>query len=61
VTTAGQLGGALGVAALGTVFFGLLPSGFAGAAQVTLYVEIGVYLLAALLATALPHSRSVRQ
>ncbi|HEX4224113.1 MAG TPA: MFS transporter, partial [Pseudonocardiaceae bacterium] len=60
LTTAGQLGGALGVAALGSVFFGLLPSGFAGAAQVTLYVEVGVYLLAALLATALPHSRSVR-
>ena len=57
----GQPGGALGVAVLGSVFFGLLPSGFPRAAQVTLYVEIGVYALAALLATALPAARSVGQ
>ena len=61
VATAGQLGGALGVAVLGSVFFGVLPSGFGRAAHVTLYVEIGVYALAALLTTALPRSRSVGQ
>jgi EmrB/QacA subfamily drug resistance transporter len=61
VATAGQLGGALGVAVLGSVFFGLLPSGFAHAAHVTLWVEVGVYIVAALLATTLPRSRSVGQ
>jgi predicted MFS family arabinose efflux permease len=61
VATAGQLGGALGVAVLGSVFFGVLPSGFGPAAHVTLCVEIGVYVLAALLTTALPRSRGVGQ
>ncbi|HJP76540.1 MAG TPA: MFS transporter [Pseudonocardiaceae bacterium] len=61
VATAGQLGGALGVAVLGSVYFGVLPGGFGRAAHVTLWAEIGVYLLAALLTTALPRSRSVGQ
>jgi EmrB/QacA subfamily drug resistance transporter len=61
VATAGQLGGALGVAVLGSVFFGVLPSGFDRAAHVTLWAEIGIYLLTALLTTALPRSRSVGQ
>ncbi|HEY4456556.1 MAG TPA: hypothetical protein VGN81_19760 [Pseudonocardiaceae bacterium] len=49
---------------LGSVFFGLLPGGFGPAAHVTLSVEIGVYLVAALLAATLPtarHSRHVGQ
>lgn len=61
VATAGQLGGALGVAVLGSVYFGMLPGGFVRAAHVTLWAETGVYLLAALLTTALPRSRSVGQ
>jgi hypothetical protein len=45
---------------LGSVFFGPLPGGFGPAAQVTLSVDIGVYLLAATLPTA-RHSRHVGQ
>ena len=61
LSTSGQLGGALGVAVLGSVFFGLLPGGFGIAAHVTLSVELGVYLVAAVLAMTLPRSRHVGQ
>lgn len=64
VATAGQLGGALGVAILGLVFFGALPSSGAGAQDYSaafsaaLYYEIAVFLLAALLMPLLPKAAS---
>ena len=59
VTTSGQLGGAIGVAAIGAVFFGALPgsatsSGYSAAFTAALHYEIGVFLLAALLMLLLP-------
>ncbi len=54
VATAGQLGGAIGVAALGAVFFGTLdgPGNHADALEVVLWCEIAVFLLVAALVRA---------
>jgi EmrB/QacA subfamily drug resistance transporter len=64
VTTAGQLGGAIGVACIGAAFFdtlnhqntatGLAADGYAAAFSAALYYEIGVLILAALLMRLLP-------
>jgi MFS family permease len=56
-STAQQLGGALGVAVVGTVFFGQLEShSFNDAFEHTAPVVIGLFLAAALLALALPRT-----
>jgi EmrB/QacA subfamily drug resistance transporter len=64
VNTALQLGGAIGVAAIGAIFFGLLPegaqlaadpaAGFASALRSTLWFELGIYLLSAAAMLLLP-------
>lgn len=64
VTTAGQLGGAIGVALIGVVFFGALPDTVASnpaaeyltAFRAALWYEIGVLLLTAVLMALLPPS-----
>jgi EmrB/QacA subfamily drug resistance transporter len=63
LTTFQQLGGAIGVAIVGTVFFGLLSSGAAGrsgiahdfvsAAEKVLYIHVGFWVLTGLLAVFL--------
>jgi EmrB/QacA subfamily drug resistance transporter len=65
VNTSMQVGGALGVAVVGAVFFGALPGGdpFSGRAAITgldevLWVELGIYLLSALLTLLLPRGAS---
>lgn len=61
ITTAGQLGGAIGVAVIGAVFFGALPhrglsraGDYSTAFAAALAYEIGVFFLAALLMLILP-------
>jgi hypothetical protein len=60
VTTSGQLGGAIGVAAVGAVFFGALSrhggaaAAYPAAFDDALGYEIGAFLLAALLMRFLP-------
>jgi EmrB/QacA subfamily drug resistance transporter len=61
VNTAMQVGGALGVAVVGAVFFGALPDGgaFAGPAAIggldeVLWVELAIYLASAVLSLLLP-------
>jgi predicted MFS family arabinose efflux permease len=60
VATAGQAGGALGVAVIGTVFFGALhgttgsASSYTTAFTAALCYETGVFILTALLTLALP-------
>ncbi|MGH3903362.1 MAG: MFS transporter [Pseudonocardiaceae bacterium] len=62
VTTAGQLGGAIGVALIGVVFFGALPDttasnptlGYLHAFRAALSYEIGVLILTAVLMLLLP-------
>jgi len=59
VNTAGQLGGAIGVAVIGVIFFGALPEGprlaadpgggFMSAFRAALWFEVGIYVLSALL------------
>lgn len=65
-TTAQRVGGAVGVAAIGIVFYGSLPGSKAGAASALAYskafqhallYEIGVFALAFLLVFLLPRSR----
>jgi EmrB/QacA subfamily drug resistance transporter len=53
-STAMQLGSALGVAIIGTVFFNAMNSGFAEAIKQAIAIEIGVYMLAFLLVFFLP-------
>jgi MFS family permease len=56
-TTAQQLGGAIGVAVIGTVFFSQLDGhGFTGAFAHTLPLAAGLFLLAAVLVLALPRT-----
>jgi EmrB/QacA subfamily drug resistance transporter len=56
-STSQQLGGALGVAVLGTVFFGYLPShGFAAAFRHAAPWTLGAFVLCALLALLLPRT-----
>jgi hypothetical protein len=56
-STAQQLGGALGVAVVGTVFFGQLENhSFTQAFEHAAPVVIGLFLAAALLALALPRT-----
>lgn len=63
VTTAGQLGGSIGVAFIGAIFFSTVPpastatdraGAYAAAFSAALYYEIGVFILAALLMLLLP-------
>ncbi len=64
VTTAGQLGGAIGVAVIGAIFFDALrrhqgseiglAGGYSAAFSAALYYEVGVVALAALLMVLLP-------
>lgn len=62
VTAAGQLGGAIGVALIGVVFFGTLPDtassdpapGYLAAFRAALWYEIGALLLTAALMVLLP-------
>ncbi|MEU7744056.1 MFS transporter [Nonomuraea sp. NPDC049158] len=63
LTATQQLGGALGSALLGTLFFNLLKSqwSFGSAMQVTIWVEIGLLVLTFLLAYLLPRKASVEQ
>ncbi|MEV6151792.1 MFS transporter [Nonomuraea sp. NPDC052129] len=63
LTATQQLGGALGSALLGTLFFNLLKSqwSFGSAMQVTIWVEIGLLVLTFLLAYLLPRKSSVEQ
>ena len=63
LTATQQLGGALGSALLGTLFFDLLKSqwSFGSAMQVTIWVEIGLLVLTFLLAYLLPRKSSVEQ
>jgi EmrB/QacA subfamily drug resistance transporter len=50
-----QLGGAIGVALIGVIYFDLVPSeGFVAALQGALWFEVGVYLLSALAMLLLP-------
>lgn len=68
-TTAQRVGGAVGVAAVGMVFFGSLPGGeasgragelaYSHAFQLALIYEISVFVLAFLLVFLLPHDRGV--
>jgi MFS family permease len=56
-STAQQLGGAIGVAVVGTVFFSQLESHhFTDAFEHTALIVIGMFLLAALLSLALPRT-----
>jgi hypothetical protein len=56
-TTAQQLGGALGVAVIGTVFFGELDEhSFTTAFERAVPVAVGLFLVAALLALVLPRT-----
>ncbi|MEU7897752.1 DHA2 family efflux MFS transporter permease subunit [Nonomuraea sp. NPDC049152] len=60
LTAIQQLGGALGAALLGTLFFNLLKNqwGFGDAMQVTIWVEIGLLLVTCALSFVLPrHAR----
>jgi len=66
VNTAMQVGGAIGVAAVGAVYFGALPAGgaFAGSAALAglddvLRIELVIYLLSALLSLLLPRRAAV--
>jgi EmrB/QacA subfamily drug resistance transporter len=69
VATAGQLGGALGVAGLGAIFFTALgadpdPQSYTTALIATLYYEIAVFVLAALVMLLIPgpaRERAARQ
>jgi EmrB/QacA subfamily drug resistance transporter len=63
LTATQQLGGALGSALLGTLFFNLLKSqwSFGSAMQVTIWVEIGLLVLTFLLAYLLPRKAGVEQ
>ncbi|MEV0345948.1 MFS transporter [Nonomuraea sp. NPDC050680] len=63
LTATQQLGGALGSALLGTLFFNLLKSrwSFGSAMQVTIWVEIGLLVLTFLLAYLLPRKADVEQ
>jgi hypothetical protein len=64
VNTALQLGGAIGIAVVGVIFFGALPEGpalaadpagaFSAALLDTLWFEVGIYILSAVLMLLLP-------
>jgi EmrB/QacA subfamily drug resistance transporter len=68
INTALQLGGAIGVAVIGVIFFGLLPegarlaadpaAGFAATLRDALWFEVGLYLLSALSMLLLPRQGS---
>jgi EmrB/QacA subfamily drug resistance transporter len=61
LNTAVQLGGAIGVALIGVVFFSLVPSqGFVGALDDALWFQVGVFLLSALAMLLLPAPRRER-
>jgi MFS family permease len=64
INTSLQLGGAIGVAVIGVIFFGLLPEGsqlaadpeggFTGTLRDALWFEVGIYLLSAAAMLLLP-------
>jgi hypothetical protein len=56
LTAVQQLGGALGVAAIGTVFFGLLKQGwsFEDTMRLTIWIEVGLLAVTFLTAFLLP-------
>jgi hypothetical protein len=68
INTALQLGGAIGVALIGVIFFGLLPEGrqlaadsaggFTAALRGSLWLEVGIYVPGAALMLLLPQRRS---
>ena len=65
VTTSGQLGGAIGVAAAGAVYFATLgptpgPADHTAALTAVLWYEIGLFVLVALLMRLLPQGRTAR-
>jgi hypothetical protein len=65
VTTSGQLGGAIGVAATGAVYFATLgptpgPADHTAALTAVLWYEIGLFVLVALLMRLLPQGRTAR-
>jgi EmrB/QacA subfamily drug resistance transporter len=55
LTAIQQLGSALGVAVLGTIFFGLLDHGFGDAMETTLWAVVGLLSLSFLVTFLLPH------
>jgi hypothetical protein len=60
LNTALQLGGAIGVALIGVIFFGLVSTeGFVGSLDTALWFEIGVYLVSALAMLMLPKGAAV--
>jgi EmrB/QacA subfamily drug resistance transporter len=71
VNTALQLGGAIGVAVIGVIFFGLLPEGnqlaadpaggFTSTLRDSLWLELGIYVLSGALMLLLPKRRSEPQ
>lgn len=65
LSTVNQVGGAIGVAALGTVFFGAVesggPDGFGAALAAVLPWQVGVYVLAAVVMLALPRAAATEQ
>jgi len=71
LNTALQLGGAIGVAVIGVIFFGLLPQGsqlaadpaggFASTLRDALWFEVGIYLLSAVAMLLLPKHEPAAQ
>jgi MFS family permease len=62
LTAIQQLGGALGVAVLGTIFFSALPrNGFGDAMRIALWVEIGLLCVTFLVTFLLPHRARPRE
>jgi EmrB/QacA subfamily drug resistance transporter len=62
LTAIQQLGGALGVAVLGTIFFSALPRhGFGDAMRIALWVEIGLLCVTFLATFLLPHRARPRE
>jgi EmrB/QacA subfamily drug resistance transporter len=57
-STASQLGGAIGVALVGLVFYSALPEGYAHALAAALWYALGVALLSALAMLLLPSTKS---